>query len=74
MDDVRCLMEGLFQLPQRGKIHAYRKFEFDNCSRFHYRLVNGRAILFYQELTLRVRILTTSIVHPDFRGGVALIC
>ena len=51
MDDVRYLMEGLFLLPQRGKIHAYRKLEFCNCSRFSNRLVNGRAILFYQELT-----------------------
>lgn len=54
MDDVRCLMEGSFQLPQRGEIHANRKFEFCNCSRLPYRLANGGAILFYQALTARV--------------------
>jgi hypothetical protein len=54
MDDVRYLMEGSFQLPQRGEIHANRKFEFCNCCRLPYRLANGRAILFYQALTARV--------------------
>ena len=55
MDDLRYLKEGLFVYLNEEKFHAYRKFEFCNCPWLSNRLVDGRTILFYQELSSGIK-------------------